>query len=231
MTIVTNLDLRDVMYATWPQQDKPVKQGRVSPSKIVSGCLLTCYHDLLESAFVSENRTAEDRMITDCGDWAHDRIQTYFQPYYEERDWVYLPEFSVQIAPNSWGSIDAYTIVGDEVVLHDYKTCSMSVFKSLGTTPPDKNLKQIQLYLHGAKARWGVLFYVRRDNFQMKQFLVEYDPRIVEPLLAKIQEVNDAALSKVPPLATVHFPTGSPCTRSCNYRNLCPEAVGNSRKI
>jgi hypothetical protein len=208
------------------------RAGRISPSKIVNGCLLAPYYDLIEAEQVKEQREYDNCMTLEVGKFLHEKLQKFFKEYYESIGWTYMEEVRVQITEDSHGSIDAVVMSPEmEVFLDEYKTCSVGVMDSLGKKPQDYNAKQAQIYMTGVECIHTRLLYVNRNNFQMKEYHVKPDKAVQDELLAAMHTVSEAAKAKVPPPPTVHWMGTSPCTKTCVYRHLCPENQKLGRKL
>lgn len=90
------------------------------------------------------------------------------------------------------GRADAIISIDGEPYVVELKSVNSFKFKQ-GDINPD-HVKQLQLYLHFFKIKKGVLLYENKDNQELQEFLVEYDPEFVKKLLdffAKLKEKVD----------------------------------------
>lgn len=235
----TSDEIRE-FYPDFARED-PAKRGRISPSKVAAGCLLATYLDLIEADYIDERRSYDNVLTLEVGKFIHERLQTFFGKMNEARGWLYLPELRLQISEYSHGSADAglLTPEGDTAYIHEYKTCSSSVFESITRAPKEVHELQGQIYLSGATLhpvlpvapRSIVFLYLCRDNFRMKEFEVFPDAKKQDEMHRRIDLVETAKQTGMPPPATVHWQGTSPCTRVCIYRQHCPEARKLGRKL
>ena len=55
------------------------------------------------------------------------------------------------------------------------------IFRTL-SEPKQDNVFQIQLYMHYFNIKKGILLYIDKDQQEMKEFMLDYDQKMVESL-------------------------------------------------
>lgn len=218
-------------YAEFAREREPAKRGRISPSKISKGCLLSVYYDLTEETFVAEERDYANVLTLEYGKFIHARLQEFFAQHYASIGWTYLPEQDVTISEHCFGKMDALVMDPEgRLYMDEYKSCSDNVYENLGKKPHEDYVDQMQLYYNGVEVVHGRLLYLNRNNFKMKEFQVTPNEARKAELKALVLEVEDAAVKRIPPMPTEHWMGTSPCTKTCVYRNMCPVNVRNSSR-
>lgn len=130
----------------------------------------------------------------------------------------------VQIPPQEIISGRADAIVGLEggkPYVVDFKSISNFGFKSL-QEPKQEHVKQIQLYMHYFKIPRGILLYESKDTQELKDFLLEYDPELIQRLLKGFEvlkkQIEENTIPAIPP-ELIGWPKW-PC-QYCEYLELC----------
>lgn len=205
---------------------EPVKQGRISPSKVSSGCQLSVYYDLIRADYVEERHSFETAMTLRIGKFVHSCLQETFASYYKELGLSYVSEAKTTIASSCWGSLDGLLYDKNGVAtVHEYKTCSQNVMSSLGTKPHSTYYDQVQLYMSAIpNIDHATILYVCRNDFSTREYVVEPDVSRQEELLKIVADIEAAAGKKTPPEPKPIWMGASKCTTSCVYRALCPAA-------
>lgn len=152
------------------------------------------------------------------GDYIHELI----------RDTLYslgiIRNSEIKIPPQNIISGRADAIIsldGQEYVL-DIKSMNSLIFKNL-TQPKEENVNQIQLYLHFFKKEKGILLYVNKDTQELKEFLVYYNPVLVQNLLKDLNNLKTKINSNIIPQRLLDYSENWQC-RYCQFRELCQMA-------
>ncbi len=120
------------------------------------------------------------------------------------------------------GRADAIITLDNELYVVDFKSMNSMRFRKL-ETPPEENVNQIQLYLHYFQIPKGILLYVDKDRLELKDFLVEYDPKRTKKLLKDLEEVKMKIDKNIIPERLSDYPKNFQC-RYCQFREVCSKA-------
>jgi len=80
------------------------------------------------------------------------------------------------------GRADAILCIDKENYVLDIKSINSMIFRTL-SEPKQDNVFQIQLYMHYFNIKKGILLYIDKDQQEMKEFMLDYDQKMVEGLL------------------------------------------------
>jgi CRISPR/Cas system-associated exonuclease Cas4 (RecB family) len=117
------------------------------------------------------------------------------------------------------GRADAILSIDNELYVLDIKSMNSMIFRSL-TQPKEENVYQIQLYLHYFQIKKGILLYVDKDQQELKEFIIEYDPELCEKLLTDFKELKSKIELDVIPSALPDYPNNWQCSY-CPFREVC----------
>lgn len=130
----------------------------------------------------------------------------------------------VRIPPQQIISGIADAIVGLEggkPCVVDFKSISSYGFQALDKPKPE-HIGQIQLYMHYFKIPQGILLYENKNTQELKEFLLEYNPGLVQKLLEGFKvlkkQIEDNSIPSISP-ELVGWPKW-PC-QYCEYLELC----------
>lgn len=120
------------------------------------------------------------------------------------------------------GRADAILSLDGEPYVLDVKSISGKLnFEKL--QPHPEHIWQLQLYLHYFKIKKGILLYVNKDTQELKEFSIDYDPKIAQELLDWFEKLKKKLLeNKVPPRLK-DYPTNWQCEK-CEFLELCKMA-------
>ena len=120
------------------------------------------------------------------------------------------------------GRADAILCVGGENYVLDIKSINSWQFKKL-TEPKPENVNQIQLYLHYFEIKKGLLLYIDKDQQEMREFVVNYDPVLAKTLLDDLYTLKDKIDQNIVPKALEDYPKNWQCAY-CQFRDICDKA-------
>jgi CRISPR/Cas system-associated exonuclease Cas4 (RecB family) len=120
------------------------------------------------------------------------------------------------------GRADAIICLDGENYVLDIKSINSMVFKKL-TEPKEENVYQIQLYMHYFQIKKGILLYIDKDQQDIKEFILEYDPVLASNLLRSFENLKNKIEKDIVPPALFDYPTNWQCSY-CQYRQLCDMA-------
>jgi len=126
------------------------------------------------------------------------------------------------------GRADAILSINGENYVLDIKSMNSMVFKNL-TEPKKENIYQLQLYLHYFNIKKGILFYVDKDRQEIKEFIVDYDEKLVQSLLKDFEELKKKIESNAVPTRLPSYPQNWQC-QYCQFREVCSMAGGENIK-
>jgi len=120
------------------------------------------------------------------------------------------------------GRADAILCLGGENYVLDIKSINSMAFRKL-MAPKEENFYQIQLYLHYFKIQKGILLYIDKDQQEIKEFVVNYEPNLTNQLLIGFTQLKKKIETDTLPVALFDYPTNWQCGY-CQYRQICDMA-------
>jgi len=117
------------------------------------------------------------------------------------------------------GRADAIISDGKKLYVLDIKSMNSMIFRNL-TEPKEENVKQIQLYLHYFKISKGILLYVNKDNLELKEFIIDYNPIEAEELVENLNFLRKQIDSNIVPARISDYPDDWQC-RYCQFKEIC----------
>ena len=156
-------------------------------------------------------------MMFDHGDHIH---QLVMKPLLGIKG-VQVVAAEVNIPPQELitGRADAILSDGKELYVLDIKSINGQIFKSLAE-PKEEHINQVQLYLHFFKQKKGILLYVNKDTQELKEFIVDYDPKIPQALLGELNELKTKIDTNVIPSRIPGWPEDWQC-QYCQFKEIC----------
>ena len=178
--------------------------------------LSSCPRKLYESYLIEDYSLIKEEprlaRIFENGHGVHKRLQTNF------RDAGLLIDEDVPISDDKFeicGEIDGLLKYWDELIVLDVKSINKKGFRNL-FRPSESHIIQLNVYLYCLGLRYGILLYECKDDQEIAEYLVEYDPRVLLPIFRKIKYVQECLKSNtVPPRHD-----GYSC-RWCEYDKTC----------
>lgn len=163
--------------------------------------------------------------LFDHGDHIHKLIM---KPLLSTRA-IHVVASEVEIPPQEIisGRADAVLSDGKELFVLDIKSMNSMVFRTL-QEPKEENVNQIQLYLHYFKISRGILLYVNKDNQELKEFVVDYNPVRSQLLLDGLLEVKKHIDSNIIPCRIPSYPSDWQC-QYCQFKLICKK--GEAREM
>lgn len=129
------------------------------------------------------------------------------------------------------GRADAIvSLEGGKPYVLDFKSISSFGFNGLDK-PKQEHVKQIQLYMHYFKIPQGILLYENKNSQELAEFVLEYDPELVQKLLEEFEVLKkQIAQNSIPPIPPeiVGWPKW-PC-QYCEYLELCQKVEKSNLK-
>ena len=96
------------------------------------------------------------------------------------------------------------------------------VFRNL-QTPKEENVDQVQLYMHFFKVKKGILLYVNKDNQELKEFVLDYNPLRAENLIENLKQLKVKIDSDIVPSRIPTYPSDWQC-QYCAFKEICKMA-------
>jgi CRISPR/Cas system-associated exonuclease Cas4 (RecB family) len=155
--------------------------------------------------------------LFDHGDHMH---QLIMKSLLSTRD-IHVVASEVNIPPQELvsGRADAIISNGKDLYILDIKSMNSMIFKTL-TEPKEENIRQIQLYSYYFNIPRGILLYVNKDNLQLKEFIIEYNPIEAERLIENLTFLKKQIDSNIVPARIPDYPDDWQC-RYCQFRGVC----------
>ena len=117
------------------------------------------------------------------------------------------------------GRADAILSLNNENYVLDIKSMNSMVFRNL-SEPKEENVYQLQLYLHYFKIKTAILLYVDKDQLELKEFFIEYDPELCNRLLDGFKILQKKIELDTVPLVLNDYPNNWQCNY-CQFREIC----------
>jgi len=117
------------------------------------------------------------------------------------------------------GRADAIISDGKNLYVVDIKSMNSMIFRNL-EEPKEENLGQLQLYLHFFKVPRGILLYVNKDNQELKEFLINYDPVRAKSILSDLTQLKAKIDSNMIPSRLPTWPEDWQC-QYCQFKEIC----------
>jgi len=117
------------------------------------------------------------------------------------------------------GRADAILSINNENYVLDIKSINSMIFKNLKEPKPE-NVYQIQLYLHYFDIKKGILLYIDKDQQDIKEFLVDYDPNIVNTILKSFTNLKEKIEKNIVPPRLSDYPQNWQC-QYCQFKEIC----------
>lgn len=161
--------------------------------------------------------------IFDHGDYVHLRIMSTLFSLGIVR------AAEIRIPPQELisGIADAILGIEGKPYILDIKSSSQHKFDKLLSPEPD-HLKQIQLYLHYFKIPQGILLYEDKNSQELKEFIVEYDPRLVQDTLRKLEILKEQIEKDIIPPIPKDIESWR--CEYCEYREECQKIESSKLK-
>ena len=213
-------------YPGW-QWKHPRKQG-IHPSSMYNSCLLKIYYETIgvEPEMVHE---ARDLLIFDIGTAGHDMIQNMglagaWGPSYQ----VEVPIEHTPLAQELMivGHADAENIlVVDDIpgtaifevgIVHEYKTINDNGFQGLKGRPKAQHKMQATIYSACLNRPIVVYLYFNKNNSNIEDFPIVFEPHVWEKMRQKAQAVRDAVVAQTPPPGNVSYECSN-----CGFQKVC----------
>ncbi len=117
------------------------------------------------------------------------------------------------------GRADAILSIDKENYVLDIKSINSMVFNKMAE-PKIENVYQIQLYLHYFNVKKGILLYIDKDRQDIKEFIVNYDKKLVKSLLDDFKMLKKKIDSNIIPIKLTDYSSNWQC-KYCQFRDIC----------
>lgn len=217
---------------------KPRKAG-IHPSALYSSCLLKIYYEAIgvQAQLVHE---ARDLFIFDIGTAVHDMLQRFgkegaWGEYYKAEVAIGETELAKSLMIEGHADADNIIVIDDipgapifEVgVVHEYKTINNAGFDGLKGKPKPGHVQQATIYSACLDRPVVVYLYFNKDNSNLQDFPIAYQPEVWEKMSQKVLAVKNAIETGTPPPGSV----GYDCSQ-CAYVYQCPVyAAAKGKKV
>lgn len=152
--------------------------------------------------------------IFDNGDYTHMRIMNVLFSSGVVR------AVEIKIPPQDIisGRADAIIEIEAKLYILEIKSCSHYKFEKL-SRPESDHIKQVQLYLHYFKIPQGIIIYEDKNTQNLKEFVLKYDPELVQNILKDFEILREQIKQNVLP----DIPKDIEIWRCqyCEYRDEC----------
>lgn len=117
------------------------------------------------------------------------------------------------------GRADAILCLNGENFVLDIKSMNSMIFKGM-TCPKPENVYQIQLYMRFFDIRKGILLYIDKDRQDIKEFIIDYDQKMADALIASFEKLKEQIQANEVPQALADWPKNWQCSY-CQYKGIC----------
>ncbi len=121
------------------------------------------------------------------------------------------------------GRADAIVCLDGVNYVVDIKSMNSMIFRKLAAPKPE-NIFQIQLYMHYFQIEKGILFYIDKDRQEIKEFIIDYDAKLVNGLILAFEELKKKIEAEIVPSALPEYPSNWQC-RYCQFKATCDLAA------
>ena len=168
-----------------------------------------------------EEMEARILRMFDQGDQIH---QLIMRPLLGIRE-IHVVASEVKIGPQELisGRADAIISDGKDLYVIDIKSMNSMIFRNLEEAKED-NINQLQLYLHYFKIPRGILLYFNKDSLELKEFLINYNPSLVQSILEDLDELKAKIDKNIIPSRLADYPDNWQC-RYCSFKEICVLAL------
>lgn len=126
------------------------------------------------------------------------------------------------------GRADAILSINSEPYVLEIKSVNNYKFNNL-SEPEEDHYKQIQLYMHYFKINKGIVLYENKDNQELKEFKIDYDPGLVEFVLYRMKELKKDIENNNLPKIPEQIMSGPESWR-CSYCSYIESCLKESEK-
>ncbi len=120
------------------------------------------------------------------------------------------------------GRADAIVTLNNELYVVDFKSMNSMIFRKL-EEPKEENVNQIQLYLHYFKIPKGILLYMSKDTSELKDFVIQYDPKLAQSLIKGLETLDKKIKANIIPERLTNYPQNWQC-QYCQFKDICSAA-------
>ena len=175
--------------------DQDRKTHCFHPSSLTE-CPRVLYDLYVAESLESSGIDPRTKRIFDNGHGVHFRLQDYC------KEVGILIDQNVNVSDDKYeicGEIDGLLEFCDELIVLDIKSINNKNFLNL-YFPPESHVVQVNIYLYCLGLKYGILLYECKDNQELAEFGIEYDPKVLVPIFKKIRYVQDCVREKrIPP--------------------------------
>jgi CRISPR/Cas system-associated exonuclease Cas4 (RecB family) len=105
--------------------------------------------------------------------------------------------------------------------VHEYKTINSAGFAKL-TRPQTKHVEQATTYAACLDAPLTVYFYLNKDDSNLQDFVIPFEPKVWEATIKKIEVVQAwVAAGVIPPWEHTSAILSPRECQECGYRRIC----------
>ena len=197
------------------QGKKKARNGKLYISDVAK-CPRQLYFEFKGSK--PRKRKPEAQRALENGDRFHHRMMAALYACNDIE--VVTSEVDIPVNDLLGGRADAIVAIDSQNFVLELKSIGSYGFKLLDE-PKQEHIHQLQLYMHFFNIPKGILLYENKDNHQLKEFEVEYDPDIAESLIAELQKVMGyIQADEMPPKQNLTRNQEWRCGY-CGYRSKC----------
>lgn len=170
------------------------KTGCFHPSSL-SACPRVLYESYIKESHVGTEDDARKARIFENGHSVHRRLQQNF------RDAGLLIDEDVPIHDDKYeicGEIDGLLRFWGELIVLDIKSVNSRKFRTM-YKPDDSHIIQVNVYMYCLGIKYGFLFYECKDDQQVHEYFLKYDPNVLVPVFKKIKFVQNCIQEKIVP--------------------------------
>lgn len=129
------------------------------------------------------------------------------------------------------GRLDNLVVVkqGDQPIVLEFKST-----RSLNYVNEAKHehILQIQPYLKTVRAKTGLIVYIEKDSLKVKQFKIEYDPKLFLELMNRARRLHRSLMDKrMPEAEAKKNPVMSWMCNYCAFKEECDAVEAGSRSL
>lgn len=153
--------------------------------------------------------------LLDHGGYIHQRIMRVLF----SQGIVRASEISIPATKDIGGKADAILGMDNQLYVLDIKSINSSILKTL-RKPKEEHLDQILLYMHFFNIKRGILLYEGKDNQEIREFEIAYNPEKVKKLLSDFSDLKVKLEKDSIPERLLGYPNNWQC-RYCQFIDIC----------
>lgn len=207
--------LSDFIRASY-QHEEHAREDGLHPSSISRDpyCLRRHWFERNEPI----QHTIDTQLIFDIGHVVHDLYQEKYL-----KDVIHSCETRICFYHNGTkivGAIDGLLSFNGEDHIVELKSMDPGGWEMLRYAK-QSHINQVHFYMFALKITKAIIGYINKSNGQLKEFIIEYDERLMQSLLRLVESIAEVDLTNDLPLPHKSCTPKSTMRQWCPYKDVC----------